>query len=510
MPLKRGREAAEAEDETGQRRRGEVTPQVFTRRDDGDEEEELDGGTVAPPKHTDDDDEEELDGGVVGPLEAQPNMDQSASNADSARIASDDAADRGAVPSAAERVGAAAGRGVKRAAEDEPEGDPASTAPLLKCHLALGREQAARRGDTPSIMRRDDRSRSRSRSRSNDEEELDGGTVAPPKHTDDVEEEELDGGVVFAAVPTAAVKAEAANDEDEEEELDGGIMAADLFGLDNPNFEKADVRSQWLPPERVAGGRVTCTKRAVAKRAAPAPAPAPAVAKRAAPAPAPAPAKRAHSMPAPPATREARILTAFEMETGGGDESGFAAAAAQAPPSSAASAFSASMSGGSIAARMMANMGFKAGAGLGREQQGVTAAIDASGQSDTRQGLGFEGLSGQGWNMAQAKAAPLGDEELDPCPKPLWMGSSAEGPPDADTLRRWLVEGPRIESIDNETEHCEPAVLRAMLQRKSALDHIPHDARKAFNDARTRANPFEALKKVSAARTSSDGPPMSL
>jgi hypothetical protein len=338
-------------------------------------------------------------------------------------------------------------------------------------------------------MRRDDKG-------SNEEEDLDGGTVAPPKHTDDDEEEELDGGVVFAAVPTAAVKAEAANDEDEEEELDGGIMAADLFGLDNPNYEKADVRSQWLPPERVAGGRVTCTKRAVAKRAAPAPAP--------------APAKRARSMPAPPAAREARILTAFEMETGGGDESGFAAAAAQAPPSSAASAFSASMSGGSIAARMMANMGFKAGAGLGREQQGVTAAIDASGQSDTRQGLGFGGLSGQGWNMAQAKAAPLGDEELDPCPKPVWMGSSAEGPPDADTLRRWLVEGPRIESIDNETEHCEPAVLRAMLQRKSALDHIPHDARKAFNDARTRANPFEALKKVSAARTSSDGPLMSL
>ena len=47
---------------------------------------------------------------------SQPNMDQSA------RIASDDAADRAVVPSAAERVGAVAGRGVKRAAEDEPEG----------------------------------------------------------------------------------------------------------------------------------------------------------------------------------------------------------------------------------------------------------------------------------------------------------------------------------------------------------------------------------------------------
>lgn len=34
-----------------------------------------------------------------------------------------------------------------------------------------------------------------------------------------------------------------------------------------------------------------------------------------------------------------------------------------------------------------------------------------------------------------------------------------------------------------------------MLQRKSALDVIPQDERRAFNDARTRANPFEALRK---------------
>ena len=73
---------------------------------------------------------------------SQPNMEQSASKADSAITASDDAADRAAVPSAAERVGATAGRGVKRAAEDEPEGgapsararegDPVSTEPLIK------------------------------------------------------------------------------------------------------------------------------------------------------------------------------------------------------------------------------------------------------------------------------------------------------------------------------------------------------------------------------------------
>ena len=412
------------------------------RRDDDDDE--LDGGTVAPPKHTDDDEEEALDGGVV----------------------------LAAVPTAAVKAEAANDDDE----EEELDGGTMAAAVTKRAAPAPAPVPAKRARSMPAPQ----------------EEELDGGVVFAAVPTAAV------NGVVFAAVPTAAVKAEATNDDDEEEELDGGIMAADLFGLDNPNYEKADVRSQWLPPVRVAGGRITCTKRRAA------------VTKRAAPAPAPASAKQARSMPAPPAAREARILAAFEMETGGGDEIGFAAAAAQAPPSSAASAFSASMAGGSIAARMMANMGFKAGAGLGREEQGVTAAIDASGQSDTRQGLGFEGLRGQGWNMAQAKAAPLGDEELDPCPKPVWMGTSAQGPPDVDTLRRWLVEGPRIESIDNETEHCEPAVLRAMLQRKSSLDHIPHDARKAFNDARTRANPFEALKKASAAWTSSDGPLMAL
>ena len=34
-----------------------------------------------------------------------------------------------------------------------------------------------------------------------------------------------------------------------------------------------------------------------------------------------------------------------------------------------------------------------------------------------------------------------------------------------------------------------------MLQRKSALYHIPPNDLRAFNDARTRANPFEGIKK---------------
>ena len=39
----------------------------------------------------------------------------------------------------------------------------------------------------------------------------------------------------------------------------------------------------------------------------------------------------------------------------------------------------------------------------------------------------------------------------------------------------------------------EPRVLKAMLRAKTMLDDVTD--RRAFNDARTRANPFEAIKK---------------
>ena len=41
-------------------------------------------------------------------------------------------------------------------------------------------------------------------------------------------------------------------------------------------------------------------------------------------------------------------------------------------------------------------------------------------------------------------APPLGPEELDPCPAPLWMESFQGPPPDLALLLTWLVEGKRV------------------------------------------------------------------
>ena len=60
-------------------------------------------------------------------------------------------------------------------------------------------------------------------------------------------------------------------------------------------------------------------------------------------------------------------------------------------------------------------------------------------------------------------------------------------------MRSWVVEGPRKEAIDDEVSFVDPRVLSAMLAAKSELDAIPTDERRAFNDARMRANPLGGL-----------------
>ena len=288
---------------------------------------------------------------------------------------------------------------------------------------------------------------------SDSEEEIDGGLVAAepmrasaPQQQDESDEEEIDSGGVGIGVK----REEADNgddDDEEEEEIDGGMVQADLFGPDSAGYQAATARPTWNPPAKSTGGAVTILRRGVK-----------------------------HAMPttAPPAKRQLR----------------------EAPAAKQSSAAPSGTGGSSVGERMMASMGYKAGGGLGKEEQGVTATIDAQSHIG-RLGLGFEkGEGGEGkFKLTQAVAAPLGPEELEPLPKAQWMEPCARGPPDGATLKSWLAEGRRVESIDNEVEHCEEAILTAMLQRKSALDHIPPNDRRAFNDARTRANPFEGIKK---------------
>ena len=271
----------------------------------------------------------------------------------------------------------------------------------------------------------------------------DSGIVVSGAHRlGDDDEEELDGGVVGTGADAADPG------DDDEEEIDGGVVVADLFGADNAAYQVATVLPLLEAPRRGKNGDAVCAKRR-----------APIGGDEA------APTKRQRLEPGQGATER--------------DVEGQSGALA---------------SNSSLGGRMLASMGFREGTGLGRNEQGVRTALEAQSHVGTL-GLGFQSSSsGAGsFALADAVAAPLGPEELDPCPEPSWMGACPHPPPDTATLKAWLVEGARKEVIDDESEHCDAAILTSMLQRKSALDHIQD--RRAFNDARTRANPFEGIKK---------------
>ena len=124
--------------------------------------------------------------------------------------------------------------------------------------------------------------------------------------------------------------------------------------------------------------------------------------------------------------------------------------------------------------------------------QGMSNAISENSNVGTL-GLGFKGL--QSAAVAPGRAEPLTQAELEVLPAPRWMGLGPPGVPSAEILRSWMEEGERVEVLDNEIEHAEPGLLHAMLTAKTSLDVIPGNQRRAFNDARTRANPFEGIKK---------------
>ena len=325
---------------------------------------------------------------------------------------------------------------------------------------------------------------------SDEEEDMDGGALpakAPvkkePVKADSDEEEDMDGGSL--PVKTAA----AMDDESEEEELDGGELQADLFGPDNAEYAKASLVSEWLPPGRQAG------RIAIAKRGAPVPPPPPRNG-------GPPPAKRpAHERPAQRGGLSFVSASASDAEHVASEHSNNGAVPMelapppmmqQPPPEPSGGGSGMGGGGSSIAERMMSKMGYKKGGGLGKNEEGVTAAIEERGNMGNL-GVGFEKKGdGSGWQLPTT-APELGPEELDPCPVPMWMGKY-DGPTiDQAMLDSWLVEGVRVESIDHETEHVKPPVLKAMLRAKTMLDDVQD--RRAFNDARTRANPFEAIKK---------------
>ncbi|XP_065052037.1 cap-specific mRNA (nucleoside-2'-O-)-methyltransferase 1-like isoform X2 [Rhopilema esculentum] len=147
------------------------------------------------------------------------------------------------------------------------------------------------------------------------------------------------------------------------------------------------------------------------------------------------------------------------------------------------------MSGGnysSLAQKLMENMGYVEGKGLGKYAQGRVDIIESSKQRG-RRGLGLQ-LTGLD---ADEKADWSIEEEEEEVPVPDWIPSCELLPPNLDEMEEWPTISPRNETIEDETDFCDPQVLEGILDSKKLFDMLGTDE---FLKARTRANPHETIR----------------
>ncbi|KAL1483684.1 hypothetical protein MTO96_033019 [Rhipicephalus appendiculatus] len=148
-------------------------------------------------------------------------------------------------------------------------------------------------------------------------------------------------------------------------------------------------------------------------------------------------------------------------------------------------------------------MGYKAGAGLGKNNQGIPDIIPTSKQRGRRGlGLSMEGLEpsilsdsflANTFNnlFVCPSYAFLTIVQVDVKERVDWIPECEEEPPNIKTLREWTTEGKKKLTIDDETCFCDEEVLKQIIDCKSVFDRLePEEMRRA----RTRSNPFETIR----------------
>ncbi|CAG5045967.1 unnamed protein product [Parnassius apollo] len=140
--------------------------------------------------------------------------------------------------------------------------------------------------------------------------------------------------------------------------------------------------------------------------------------------------------------------------------------------------------------RMMSNMGFKPGKGLGKFEHGRVEPVEASTQKGKR-GLGFQastvGEAPKDFKWTPDSSPPEASEEV------LWMPTPPSETLSGDVLDEWLQRGSKKLTIDDETNFVDQHILQGVLKSKSIFDTLDDED---MRNARFRSNPYETIGAV--------------
>uniref|UniRef100_A0A8R1DM14 Cap-specific mRNA (nucleoside-2'-O-)-methyltransferase 1 n=1 Tax=Caenorhabditis japonica TaxID=281687 RepID=A0A8R1DM14_CAEJA len=145
----------------------------------------------------------------------------------------------------------------------------------------------------------------------------------------------------------------------------------------------------------------------------------------------------------------------------------------------------------SAAERMMQNMGYKSGEGLGKHAQGIAEPVALSTQRG-RTGLGAAGAKAVARDFTETWDEQKEEKTIEETV--IWL-TDIEDEKRKEICQKlvndkWIVVKPKKMKIDDEYDFCDPEVLKNMLDAKDVFDAMSD---KDLREARTRANPYETI-----------------